>query len=216
MHANKIYEAIRRKNFLSVLVIWTRYIIGFAFIPSGLKKLAGERFTQIPVSNPIGFFFEALYQSGIYWNFLGLIQVLAAFLLMTQRFATIGNLIFLPIAINIFIITYSMQFTGTVYITFLLVIASTGLLLWDFPKWKTLFSNDNFEAQLLYKTLPTYNFISIVTGMIFFVESLALSLSNIFFYNKNAALIILAVILITAVLSLIISFRESRKKLLLP
>ncbi len=169
-----------------MLVIWTRYLIGFAFIPSGLKKLVGERFTQIPVSNPIGFFFEALYQSGIYWNFLGFIQVLAAFLLMTQRF-------------------------GTVYITFLLVVASTGLLLWDFPKWKSLLKTDNFEAHLVYSQLPSYTPLSILTGVIFFVESLAFSIATMFFKNNNIWIAILAIVVLTAIISAIISFKNERK-----
>ncbi len=217
LQVNKLYDIVRRKRFLSILVIWTRYLIGFAFIPSGLKKLVGERFTQIPVSNPIGFFFEALYQSGIYWNFLGFIQVLAAFLLMTQRFATIGNLIFLPIAINIFLITYAMHFTGTVYITFLLVVASTGLLLWDFPKWRTLFSSDNFETHLVYNGLPTYNPIWIATGFMFFVESLGFSFVNLFLDNSSSiALIALLVIVVTAAVAVIISFRASARVRLQP
>ena len=47
------------------------------FIPTGLVKLLGHRFTQISSDNPIGLFFEVLYQSGAYWHFIGAAQMVA-------------------------------------------------------------------------------------------------------------------------------------------
>lgn len=205
-----LYLTVRRKQYLSFFVIWMRYLIGFAFVPSGLTKLLGNRFTSIATSNPIGFFFEALYQTGIYWQFLGLMQVLAALLLMTQRFATIGNLIFLGIITNIFLITFSLQFQGTVYITFLLLFASLGLLLWDFPKWKSLFFPDNFKMKVTIEELPTYNTWWIYTGVIFFVESLICSLVGGVFKSASSVVGVLILIFITAIMSLLL-FRKYYK-----
>ncbi|MDR6561068.1 MULTISPECIES: hypothetical protein [unclassified Arcicella] len=181
-----------------------RYLIGFAFVPSGLTKLMGNRFTTIPISNPIGFFFEAMYQTGIYWQFLGFTQIIAALLLMTQRFATLGNLIFLGIITNIFLITFSMDFTGTVYITFLLLIASIGLLLWDFPKWKTLFFSDNFTVNIELENLPTYNTWWIYTGVIFFIESLLFSILSSVFKDVKTVMALLVLIVVTAIVSLVL------------
>jgi uncharacterized membrane protein YphA (DoxX/SURF4 family) len=113
------------------IIIHLRYLVGFAFIPSGLIKLMGERFTAIQADNPIGYFFEALYQSGMYWNFLGGVQVIAGILLMTQRYATLGALMFFAILTNIWIITLSLSFNGTWIITSLMMIAIIILLVWD-------------------------------------------------------------------------------------
>ena len=110
---NSAYHTIRNKKWLNTIVILTRFLIGFAFIPSGLKKVMGVRFTQLSISEPIGFFFEALYRSGIYWNFLGWAQLIAALLLMTQRFATLGAIFFFFIISNIWMITLSLNFSGT-------------------------------------------------------------------------------------------------------
>ena len=56
---NKVYS---KKVFL--LFTWmTRILLALAFIPSGLKKLLGEPFTILGIDTPVGFFFEALYQS---------------------------------------------------------------------------------------------------------------------------------------------------------
>ncbi|MEA5405157.1 hypothetical protein VB776_19635 [Arcicella sp. DC2W] len=206
----KFYLAVRRNQYLSFFVIWMRYLIGFAFVPSGLTKLMGNRFTSIATSNPIGFFFEALYQTGIYWQFLGLMQLMAAFLLMTQRFATIGNLIFLGIITNIFLITFSLQFQGTVYITFLLLFASLGLLLWDFPKWQSLFFPDNFKMEVTIEELPTYNIWWIYTGVIFFIESLICSLVGGIFKSASSVIGVLILIVVTAIMSLLL-FRKYHK-----
>lgn len=91
---SKFYYSIRTNYKLAVFVWLSRYLLAFAFIPSGIKKVLGQRFTSIGIENPIGFFFEALYRSGDYWNFIGWSQVLTAFLMMSQRFSTIGNLIY--------------------------------------------------------------------------------------------------------------------------
>lgn len=206
-----LYLTIRKNRNLSFFVIWMRYLIGFAFVPSGLTKLLGQRFTVLPVSHPVGFFFEAMYQTGFYWNFLGFVQVLSAFLLMTQRFATIGNLIFLAIITNVYLITAAMQFKGTVYITFLLLVASVGMLLWDFPKWVQLFSKDNFNVSEEYNGLPTYQPIWVITGFIFFVESILFAvLPKLLPINGMTIMFaILGLIILTAIVILIIYIRNT-------
>lgn len=177
MTLDDIYLKIRTKVWLSKVVFLLRYLVGFAFIPSGMKKLLGMRFTQIPDSNPIGHFFEAMYQTGLYWNFLGAGQLLAAFLLMTQRFATLGAVIFSFIVINIFIITISLQFAGTWVITLGLLVAGICLLLWDYNKLKFILMADNFEYKTQnYSSLPTHSNAWVITGFILYVLSCALSL----------------------------------------
>lgn len=132
-------KMLRSNISANYLVVFVRYLIGYAFIPSGLVKVLGERFTLLPVSNPVGYFFDALYKSGIYWNFLGVSQIVAAFLLMTQRFATIGALMFLGIVTNIFLITVGVNFGNTRYVTFLMWLAASLLVLWDWERVRLLF-----------------------------------------------------------------------------
>lgn len=171
-----IYFTLRKNIWLARLVWFMRLVIGFAFIPSGLRKVLGQRFTLISTDNPIGFFFEGLYQSGDYWQFLGWGQVAAAFLLMTQRFATLGNLIFFFIISNIWMITVALEFKGTWVITSLMLFASTGMLLWDANKLRYVFFPDNFSDNSLYEDLPTHSRIWEWAGMVFFVMSVALFL----------------------------------------
>ena len=131
---SKIYPQIIFKLFT-----WgTRILLFLAFLPSGLKKVLGQRFTYLSIENPVGFFFEALFRTGFYWNFLGLMQLLAGILLLIPRTSFFGALLYLPIVTNIFIIVSAMEFKGTPIIAGLMLLANIYLLLWDWHKLKRM------------------------------------------------------------------------------
>jgi len=137
---DSLHQKIYSKK-IFVLFTWsTRILLFLGFLPSGLKKLLGERFTLLGVDTPVGFFFEALYRTGFYWNFLGLIQLVAGVFLLIPKTSFFGALIYLPIIINIFIIVVSMHFTGTPYVVGLMLIANLYLLFWDYKKLKGVVS----------------------------------------------------------------------------
>ncbi len=99
----------------------------------------GERFTLLEIDTPVGFFFEALYRTGFYWNFIGIAQLLAALLLVIPRTSSLGAILYFPIILNIYIITVSMHYRGTPYITGLMLLGSVYLIVWDYKKLKPLF-----------------------------------------------------------------------------
>ena len=76
--------------------------------------------------------------TGLYWNFIGFMQLLAGILLLIPRTSFLGALIYLPIIINILIIVVAMQFRGTPYIVALMLLANLYLLLWDYKKLKAV------------------------------------------------------------------------------
>ncbi|WP_220485334.1 DoxX family membrane protein [Myroides sp. WP-1] len=133
-----VYSKVRQSKIAEVIIIGIRFLVGFAFIPSGLTKLLNRRFTPLSADDPISYFFDALYQATLYWNFLGFCQVFTAFLLFTQRFATLGAVLFCGIICNIFVITVSMNFKLTWVITLLMLCAGILLLAWDWHKVKIL------------------------------------------------------------------------------
>ena len=137
-----IIATIRTKKTFILFTWMTRILLAIGFLPSGLKKALGQRFTLLGTDNPVGFFFEALYQTGVYWNFIGAAQLLAALLLVIPRTTTLGAIIYFPIILNIFIITVSMHFQGTPFITGMMLLGSIYLLVWDFAKLKPVFSKD--------------------------------------------------------------------------
>ncbi len=132
-----------KSNILPQLfVIYTRYLIGAAFVFASVVKIQGKRFTTIDgINEPINsawHMFETLYQSGLWWKVMGLGQLIAGLLLMTQRYAKLGALMFLPIISNVFVITLSYDFRGTPVITGLMLIANILLVLWDWDELKIL------------------------------------------------------------------------------
>ncbi|MCC5613172.1 hypothetical protein LC612_42470 [Nostoc sp. CHAB 5834] len=129
---------MKRLIAVQLFTVYLRYLLGAAFVFASIVKIQGQRFTTSSGSNaPIDeswHLFETLYQSGLYWHFIGWGQCLAGFLLMTQFFSTLGAVLFLPIILNIFVITISYYFAATPIITFFMLLANIYLLIWDWPR----------------------------------------------------------------------------------
>ncbi|MDX1642504.1 MAG: hypothetical protein R3220_12445 [Balneolaceae bacterium] len=113
-----------------------RISLGLSFIYPSVPKILGHRFTLLSPETQIGYFFDALHQTGLYWNFLGLTQFFAGLCLLIPRLSTLGAVIFFPIILNIFVITISMPFSGTPVITFAMLLGGVYLLLWDYDRLK--------------------------------------------------------------------------------
>jgi hypothetical protein len=162
--------AWKQKVWLQLAVIYTRYLIGGAFVFASLVKIKGQRFTMVkgagsPFHSP-EHFFETMYQSGLYWQFLGLAQLLAGLLLMTQRYALLGALLFLPIIANIYVITISYDFGYTSVITGAMFLATIGLLVWD---WNTLRVIFNQPALSVPAATPDQRRLWEVIGLVLFL-----------------------------------------------
>lgn len=136
--ADALHRWVRQQRWLVAFTWLTRILLALAFLPSGITKILGNRFTVLSVDTSIGFFFEGMYQSGAYWQFIGIAQLFAAVLLLIPFTSALGALVYFPIILNIFIITVSLQFTGTPYITGLMLLGSVYLLCWEYDRWKPL------------------------------------------------------------------------------
>lgn len=137
---DRLHARARQSRWLARLALVTRILLVLGFTPSGLTKLLGNRFTSLPLEDPVGFFFEAMYQTGFYWRFLGLAQVTAAALLLIPRTTTLGAVIYFPIILNIFLITVSVGFQGTPFITGPMLLGATFLLAWDWHRLRGIFA----------------------------------------------------------------------------
>jgi hypothetical protein len=138
----QLINNLKSKILPQLFIIYTRYLIGAAFVFASVVKLQGQRFTTMDgINEPINsawHMFETLYQSGLWWKFMGLGQIIAGLLLMTQRYAKLGALMFLPIIANVFIFTLSYDFRGTPIITGLMLVANIMLVFWDWDELKIL------------------------------------------------------------------------------
>jgi hypothetical protein len=66
-------------------------------------------------------------------------QVTAAALLLLPRTATLGALLYLPIIVNICVLTWAVRFVGSWVTAPLMVLANLYLLGWDYDKLKYIF-----------------------------------------------------------------------------
>lgn len=137
---------MRARPVLYRLTLGTRVLLAVGFIPTGMVKLLGRRFTLMGPESDIGGFFETLYRSGPYWRFLGLAQVSAGLLVLSRTTATMGALAFFAIMLNVFVITISYDFRGTPVVTGLMLLATVYLLLWDYHRLRGLCGLDTDGA----------------------------------------------------------------------
>ncbi len=82
---DKFHITVTRNRWLQLFTAFTRLLLAFGFIPPSIKKIFGQPFTILPDSNPVGHYFNALYQTGFYYEFIGWVQLFAADLMRLLR-----------------------------------------------------------------------------------------------------------------------------------
>ena len=185
---------IKEKILPQIFIIYTRYLIGGTFVFASLIKIKGHRFTsESGELNPINsawHFFETMYQSGLYWKFIGIGQLVAGFLLMTQKYSKLGALINLPIISNIFIITLSYYFAFTPIITGLMLIANLLLILWEWNEIKILFNlTPSINKKIRLEKDKFWQIIGLVLFIFTFTYRLLINKYNIGFWILSCLLI---------------------------
>ncbi|WP_299621947.1 hypothetical protein [uncultured Tenacibaculum sp.] len=200
---------MKNKLLPQLFIIYTRYLIGFAFVFASLKKIQGRRFTtDSGAENPINtawHFFETLYQSGLYWKFIGVGQLIAGLLLMTQRYSKLGAVVFFPVIANVFVITISYDFRGTPIITGLMLLANILLLIWDWDTLKVLVNKEpNFPDVNRLESDSIWTFM----GFAFLLITLGTSFVN----DGKDLLVVLIGILSVSIGGLILGIRRHKKR----
>lgn len=145
---DRIHLEVKSNKWFRYFAVFDRILLAAGFIPLGLTKVFGERFTSVSVNHPMGNYLEALYQTGNYYPFIGYVQVIAAILLLIPRTATIGALIYFPIILNISILSLSVGFDGSLFTSPLMVLANLYLLFWDYDKLKFIMPFASVNSKL--------------------------------------------------------------------
>ncbi|MCW5961557.1 MAG: hypothetical protein KIS76_15445 [Pyrinomonadaceae bacterium] len=136
---DKWHAAATRNRFLQLFTAFTRLLLFIGFTPPSITKIRNIPFTLIPDSHPVGHYFNALYATGYYYQFIGWAQLIAAVLLIFPRTAHLGALMFFPIILNIAVLTNSVGFAGTWLVTILMALAAFYLVCWDYDRLKAIF-----------------------------------------------------------------------------
>lgn len=135
---DELHVALTRRWWTQIFTAFTRSLLAVGFIPPSIPKILHRPFTSLPDSNPVGHYFNALLQTGFYYEFLGWGQLIAAILLLIPRTSHLGALLFLPIIANIAVLTVSVGFKGTWVITILMCLAATYLVAWEYDRLKPI------------------------------------------------------------------------------
>ena len=133
-----LHVSMTRRRPLQLFTAFTRVLLGVGFIPPSIPKILHKPFTVLPDSNPVGHYFNALYQTGFYYEFIGWAQLTAALLLLFPRTSHLGAMMFLPIIVNVAVLTTSVGFAGTWVITILMCLAALWLVTWEYDRLKPI------------------------------------------------------------------------------
>ncbi|QEH41659.1 DoxX family protein [Chitinophaga sp. XS-30] len=132
----KIYHEAKADKWFKRFAVFCRIALAASFIPAGSVKIMNERFAAgLPSNNPLGHYFDALHQTGYYYTFIGIVQIITAILLLIPRTSLLGALMYFPVIVNICVLTYATRFEGTRIVT-MMVLASLFLLIWDYNRLK--------------------------------------------------------------------------------
>src|ERR1051326_479053 len=176
----RVYGELRRNKWLRYFAIFCRIALALGFLPSGIVKVRGERFTALPPNHPLGHYFDALFLTGYYYTFIGVVQLVTALLLLIPRTALLGAMLYFPIIVNICVLTYATRFEGTRIAT-LMLLANLFLLVWDYDRLRHVlpFRRTAAEHMVIDKNskFPTLVF------LFFFAAAASVIFINQFLYD---------------------------------
>ncbi|RZK71668.1 MAG: DoxX family protein, partial [Pedobacter sp.] len=131
---DRFHAKVRSNIWMRYFTVFTRLALVAGFLPAGYVKIIGERFTDLHNNQPMGHYLEALHHTGYYYTFVGYAQILAAILLLIPRTVVLGTLLYLPIILNICILSFAVRFEGSLLTAPLMVIACIYLLCWHYDR----------------------------------------------------------------------------------
>ena len=129
------------QTIFNLTVIGIRIFLGFIFFTAGMGKLTHGDFPGLigPVHLDE---WLAPYGLGLWVQFVAWSQITVGLLLLSQRFATLGAIMLLPMITNILVVTVSLKWQGTPYVNGFLLALNLFLLAADYHKIKFLFFDD--------------------------------------------------------------------------
>ncbi|NJB87294.1 putative membrane protein YphA (DoxX/SURF4 family) [Lewinella marina] len=148
-YLDRLHHCARQNRWLGLFALFNRVALAAGFLPAGYVKITGERFTDLHNLHPLGSYLEALFHTGYYYTFIGVAQVTAAILLLIPRTATLGAILYLPIIVNICILSFAVRFQGSLLTAPLMILANLYLLCWDYHKFRLIFPWNHGPATAL-------------------------------------------------------------------
>jgi len=177
---DQLHLAAKGNKWLHYFVIFLRIALAWGFITSGMVKIVGERFASgLSVNHPMGQYLEALHHTGFYYTFIGVVQVVAAILLLIPRTVILGALLYFPVMLNICILSYAVRFEGSILTAPLMVLGSLFLICWNYDKIKYILP---FNHTIVPNAIPKQKNLSNKFPTKFFLGVVATVMAIILFY----------------------------------
>ena len=177
---DQLHLAAKGNKWLHYFVIFLRIALAWGFITSGMVKIVGERFASgLSVNHPMGQYLEALHHTGFYYTFIGVVQVVAAILLLIPRTVILGALLYFPVMLNICILSYAVRFEGSILTAPLMVLGSLFLVCWNYDKIKYILP---FNHTIVPNAIPKQKNLSNKFPTKFFLGVVATVMAIILFY----------------------------------
>lgn len=154
----QFYIKIKGNRWYWLFSIFCRFALAYAFIVAGMVKIVGERFASgLSVIHPMGSYLEALHHTGYYYTFIGIAQVVAAILLIIPRTVTLGALLYFPIIVNIWLLSFAVRFEGSIVTSPLMVLANLYLLVWNYDRLRYILPFKQFSTLGIIKKPKKYS-----------------------------------------------------------
>lgn len=154
----QFYIKIKENRWYWLFSIFCRLTLAFAFITAGIVKITGERFASgLSIKHPMGAYLEALHHTGYYYTFIGIAQVAAAILLIIPRTVTLGALLYLPIIVNIWLLSFAVRFEGSFVTSPLMVLANLYLLVWNYDRLRYILPLNKYSSLGIIEKPQKYN-----------------------------------------------------------
>ena len=171
---DQLHFEAKGNKWLHYFAIFLRLALAFGFITSGMVKIMGERFASgLSVNHPMGQYLQALHHTGFYYTFIGVLQVIAAILLLVPRTVILGALVYFPVILNICVLSYAVRFEGSILTSPLMVLGCLFLIFWNYDKIKYILPFDHTivptaipKQKNLNKKFPTKFFLGVIATVL--------------------------------------------------
>lgn len=171
------------------------FILGLIFIKAGMEKLTG-----IPDIIGPQYLIKDLAEHNLelFGKFIAYSQVIIGFLLITNRFRTIGAIMLFPMLINILVVTISLEWKGTPFVLCVFLLMNIILLIIDFNKIKFILSDLDYEElkqiRLNRKNIKVDIFYLVPLTLIFIGSGYGWTKIGVQFANSGFLLILLSIL----------------------
>ncbi|MFC3881880.1 DoxX family protein [Algoriphagus namhaensis] len=154
---NALFVQTRENKWHWLFYWFCRLSLALGFFIAGMVKIMDERFANgLSEIHPMGAYLVALFHTGYYYTFIGIAQVLAAALLLFNRTALLGALLYFPIIVNIWILSLALRFDGSYISSTWMVFANIYLLAYHFDRLQFLWiKKSEIPKTSLLLTKPT-------------------------------------------------------------